>query len=143
MPVRPLRALPTDVKAQELRDRCAAFASDVVIFCRKLRSKPEARNIAEQLSDSATAIPANYRAACRARSRREFISKLAIAVEEADETVGWLELVVRSGTWGEREVDPLLTESREIAAILTASRRTAERNNPDRPRRHPSIKFPN
>ena len=87
MPLRPLRALPTGVKAQELRDRCAAFASDVVTFCRKLRSKPEARNIAEQLSDSATAIPANYRAACRARSRREFISKLAIAVEEADETV--------------------------------------------------------
>jgi four helix bundle protein len=118
--------------AQQLRDRIAAFAASVVVFCRKLRAKPEARNIASQLSDSATAIPANYRSACRARSRREFISKLAVAVEEADETVGWLELIVQAGVWPEPDVDPLRTEAHELLAILSASRRTAERNDPTR-----------
>ena len=122
------------MNAQQLRDRAASFASDVVIFCRQLRTKPEAWNIANQLSGSATATSANYRSVCRARSKREFISKLSVAVEEADETVGWLELVVRAGVWPEPEVDPLLTEARELAAILTASRRTAEKNDPSRRR---------
>jgi four helix bundle protein len=78
------------VTPDELRERTTNFAAEIVKFARRLRRKPEARNIADQMSDSATAVAANYRAVTRARSKREFISKLAVCVEEADETVGWL-----------------------------------------------------
>jgi four helix bundle protein len=123
------------VTPQELRDRTTNFGVDVVRFCRELRRKPEARNIADQLSDAATSISANYRSACRARTKREFVSKLAIAVEEADETVGWLEIVVRSGCATVDEVTVLLREANELLSILAASRRTAQRNcGSERPR---------
>ena len=79
------------------------------------------------MSDSATAVAANYRAVTRARSKREFIPKLAICVEEADETVGWLEIIRQSETASAAETDDLLREAREILAILAASRKTAER----------------
>jgi four helix bundle protein len=111
----------------ELRDRTTDFAADIVKFARGLRRKPAARNIADQMSDSATAVAANYRAVTRSRSRREFISKLAICVEEADETVGWLEIARRSETATPAEVNDLLKEAREILAILAASRKTSER----------------
>ena len=65
-----------------------AFGAEAVRFCRELRKNPNARDLANQLSASSTSVTANYRAACRARSKREFVSKLSIALEEADETVG-------------------------------------------------------
>ena len=116
----------------ELRDRTTNFAADIVKLARTLRRKPEARNIADQMSDAATAIAANYRAVTRARSKREFISKLAICVEEADETVGWLEIARRSETTTPAEVKDLLKEAREVLAILAASRKTAERGRNNR-----------
>ena len=97
-------------------------------FCRELRAKAEARNIADQLSAAATAIAANYRCVTRARSRREFIAKLAVAVEEADETIGWLDIVLRTGLASKEAANDLLREARELTAILSASRRTAEKN---------------
>src|SRR4051812_47428937 len=115
---------------RELQDRISAFASGAIVFCRDLWTKPHTRFLADQLSRSASAISANYRTACRARSRREFISRLAVAVEEADETVGWIELIVSSGTADDATVRSMLLESREILAILAASRRTAEQNDP-------------
>ncbi len=84
------------------------------------------------MSDAATAVAANYRAVTRARSNREFISKLAICVEEADETVCWLEIAHRSETATPDEVKDLLKEARELLAILAASRRTAERGKDER-----------
>jgi four helix bundle protein len=84
------------------------------------------------LNASATAVAANYRSSSRARSRREFISKLAVAVEEADESVGWLEVVTRAGLDVSDRSRDLLREARELLAILAASRRTAERNRPER-----------
>ena len=117
--------------SETLRERTTAFAVDVVSFTRELRRTPGAQNIAEQLSDAATAVASNYRCASRARSRREFVSKLAIAVEEADETVGWLEIVARTRITDRPEANPLLREARELLAILAASRRTAERNDPN------------
>jgi four helix bundle protein len=104
-----------------------AFGSDVVTFCRSLRRDPDARDLANQLSASATSVGANYRAASRARTKREFVSKLCIALEEADETVGWLELLIRSDTAGGLGVEALLKEAKELVLILAASRRTAER----------------
>jgi four helix bundle protein len=114
------------VTPEDLKERLTTFAIDVVRFCRELRALPEARSIASQLSDSGTAISSNYRAACRARSRREFTSRLAVAVEEADETVGWFKIIRGADLASSDEVTRLAVESQEILAILAASRRTAE-----------------
>lgn len=78
--------------------------------------------------DSATSVEANYRATSRARSRAEFVSKLGIVVEEADETVYWLEFIGRVGLGDEAAVDQLLTEARELRATFAASYATARSN---------------
>jgi four helix bundle protein len=111
---------------EELKARTTDFGADVARFTTQLRRRPEARSMADQLTDSATAVPSNYRSACRARSHREFVSKLSVALEEADESVGWLEILVKSGLVGAPEVESLLDEARQLVAILGASRRTAE-----------------
>src|SRR4051794_18352744 len=82
--------------ADALRLRTFEFAADAVAFCERLPQNWEAREIGRQLLRSSTGVAANYRAACRGRSRREFIAKLGVAVEEADETVFWLELIERT-----------------------------------------------
>ena len=112
---------------EDLRNRTTDFAAEVVKLCKILRRRPDFRSIADQMSDSATSIAANYRAVTRARSKREFVSKLAICVEEADETVGWLEIVRRSDSAADQETADLIKEARELLAILAASRKTAER----------------
>jgi len=112
---------------EDLKERTTAFAVEVVKFCRQLRERPEACSTAAQLSDAAQSTASNYRAACRARSHREFVSKISVAVEEADETVGWLEIVRRAELANSQPTDDLRREAGEILAILAASRRTAER----------------
>lgn len=112
---------------EELRERLTAFAVECVTLCVDLRKRPEARQIADQLSASATSAAANYRAASRARSRREFVSKLAVAVEESDESVGWLEIIVRSRLADADRTVALRREASEGLAILAASHRTAAR----------------
>jgi four helix bundle protein len=112
---------------EELRERLTAFAVECVTLCVDLRKRPEARQIADQLSASATSAAANYRAASRARSRREFVSKLAVAVEESDESIGWLEIIVRSRLADTDRTVALRREASEVLAILAASRRTAAR----------------
>jgi len=81
--------------------------------------------LASQIADSGTSVASNYRAACKARSRREFIAKLGIAEEEADETQFWLEMIMESGLVPASRLDPLLQEAREITTILAASRKSA------------------
>ncbi|MEK9136525.1 MAG: four helix bundle protein [Bacteroidota bacterium] len=83
-------------KALELQRRTKKFALMIIELYRKLPRTAEARVIGDQFLRSGTSVASNYRAACRARSRAEFISKIGIVVEEADETVFWLELVVES-----------------------------------------------
>jgi four helix bundle protein len=117
---------------EDLKRRTTDFAIALVKFCAELRRKPEARNIADQLSAAATAVAANYRTACRARSHREFVSRIAVAVEEADETVGWLKIIAGAELAGETEIAPILAEAEQILAILAASRRTAQRNSEKR-----------
>ena len=104
---------------EELKDRRTAFAVETVTFCRVLRTAPEARSIAGQLSDAATSVASNYRAACRARSKREFVSKLAVAVEEADESVGWLKVILQAQLAEGPVVADLLRESQECPAHFT------------------------
>jgi len=82
--------------------------------------------IARQLLCSATSVGANYRAVCRARSAADFISKLGIVLEEADETLFWLELLVDSGAAAQDDVFPLLKEANELVAIFVASLRTSK-----------------
>lgn len=85
----------------------------------------QGRVIADQLMRSATSVASNYRAACRGRSKAEFVAKLSIVVEEADETVLWLELIVDGELLPADKVKDLLAEANEITAIMVASRKTA------------------
>jgi four helix bundle protein len=116
-----------DMTPQEMRDRTDRFAIQVVIFCRALPGDNLTRRLAGQLQDAGTSVAANYRAACRARSRREFVAKLSIAVEEADESVLWLKTLQKSGVASGDELIWLQQEAAELLSILSASRRTASR----------------
>lgn len=83
-----------------------------------------------QLLRSGTSVAANYRAACRARSKAEFISKIGTVVEEADETVLWLELLEDTHVVPKAKIDDLLREANELLAIFAASQRTAKGKKP-------------
>ena len=84
--------------------------------------------LGRQLLRSAASVGANYRSACRAQSKPTFISKIAIAIEEADESQFWLEMIVEAGLMSQKKLTALLKESDEIVAILTASSKTAKAN---------------
>lgn len=90
-----------------------------------LPTKPAARVISNQILRSATSVGANYHSACKARSRAEFISKLGIVAEEADETVFWLELLIEAGLVKPKKMESLLKEANEFVAIFVASQVTA------------------
>jgi four helix bundle protein len=109
----------------DLRPRTHRFAIDSIVFVRRLPNTSEAQVAGLQYLRSATGVNSNYRAARRGRSRKEFISKLGNVVEEADESVEWLEVMRDSRI---AEDPPLLKEARELLAIFTASLRTARRN---------------
>jgi four helix bundle protein len=115
------------MNADELRARTKQFAIRIVRLFQALPLTTEAQIIGKQLLRSGTSLAANYRAACRARSRAEFISKLAVVIEEADETVFWLELLVESSILPERRISELLREGNELLSIIAASRVTAQR----------------
>lgn len=83
--------------ADLLKDRTKQFALQVIRLCRTLPRSPESTIIARQLLRSSTSVGANYCAVCRARSTADFVSKLGIVLEEADETLFWIELLVESG----------------------------------------------
>lgn len=110
-----------------------AFAVETVNFCKPFWLKPETRFIADQLCRSATSTASNYRIACRARSKREFVSKLGIALEEAAESVGWFEIIDGARFADPRLTAPLIREARELVAILAASRITAMRRRDSNP----------
>lgn len=110
---------------QDLKGRTKAFALSVIRLLQSIGTRPEHRVISQQLLRSGTSVAANYRAACRARSRAEFISKMGIVVEEADESCFWLELL-RDANLASAEIHAVLREANELTAIFTASRKTAE-----------------
>ncbi|HTM23920.1 MAG TPA: four helix bundle protein [Vicinamibacterales bacterium] len=113
-------------KTIELQDRTRRFAASVIAFCESLSCGPAAQRILVQLIDSAGATDSNYRAACRARSKAEFIAKLGVAIEEADESKGWLQLLVVSNQVSPATAAALIQEADELVAILVKSRKTAE-----------------
>ena len=110
---------------EQLRERTKQFAIRIVRLFRSLPKNDEARIMGKQLLRAGTSVAANYRAVCRARSRAEFISKIGVAVEEADETVFWLEILVETGLVPRVQMEKLLAEANELLAILAASQRTA------------------
>lgn len=112
----------------ELLDRTKAFALRIIALVDALPATPTGRVIGNQILRSGTSVGANYRSCQRGKSRADFIAKLAIAEEEADESVYWLELLVESSILPQERLLPLLTEAREITAILTASRIRAKQN---------------
>ena len=103
------------------------MALRVIRLAASLPRMREADIIARQLLRSATSVGANYRSACRARSRADFISKIGVVEEEADETLYWLELLSESKLVKPESIQGLITEVQELVAIFTASGRTAKR----------------
>jgi four helix bundle protein len=117
------------VRAEELKARTKRFAIRIVRLSQSLPKTNEARVIGNQVLRSGTSIAANYRATCRARSRAEFLAKLGIVVEEADETVFRLELLEETGILGQDCVLELQKEANELLAVFAASQVTARSNN--------------
>jgi four helix bundle protein len=114
------------VDRKELEQRSMRFAKDVCAHAEAIGSRAAIQHAVHQLLRSSSGAAANYRAAGRARSRKEFVAKLGVVNEEADEAVFWLEYI-ESATNGE-EHKRLLAEARELRAIFAAAYATARRN---------------
>ena len=95
-------------------------------LCQGLPRSQVSTVITRQLLRSSTSVGANYRAVCRARSTADFVSKLGIVLEEADETLFWLERLIESGVAQPDKTAPLLREANELVSIFVASLRTAK-----------------
>lgn len=116
--------------SEKLKKRTKDFAIRIVKLYRALPNTGEAKVIGNQFLRSGTAVASNYRASCRARSNAEFIAKIGVVVEEADETVFWLEMLVDCEIFPEAKMKDLLQEANELLAIFAASQNTAKRNSP-------------
>ena len=112
----------------EMKSRTKEFAKDIIKLCRKFPNDMEGRLIGNQIFRSGTSTAANYRAACRARSTADFISKLSIVEEEADETLFWLELIKEMEIVDKTLLNSLMQENNEIIAIIVSSIKTARNN---------------
>ena len=112
-------------EAEVLKKRSKKFALDVLAFVRTLPASAESRNIGDQLIRSATGTAANYRAACRSRSDIEFIARIGVALEEADESALWLEILTEGGLTTSDEAVRLLDEADQLSAIFAQSRITS------------------
>ena len=119
---------------QELRDRTDRFSVDIINFCRNFPADHFSRRILTQLHDAGTSVASNYHAACRAQSRKQFIAKLSITLEEADECVGWLHKLAVTRLASGPAFHALQQEASELVAIFSSSRKTASsgRGKPDR-----------
>jgi four helix bundle protein len=106
------------------KSRTKQLALDTITLLESLPKTRTADVISRQLLRSATSVGANYRAACRGRSKADVVSKLAIVEEEADETAYWIELLLEAGLVQESQVNALLKETNEIIAMTVASIKT-------------------
>ncbi len=111
---------------EDLRRRTKEFALHIIKLFRALPKTEEARVLGSQILRSGTAVAANYRSACRGRSRADFISKIGITVEEADETAFWLELLTDAGIVKKVRLEKLLVEANELVRIFQATRTTVK-----------------
>ena len=115
--------------SRELRKRTKDFALRVIRVVVALPRSPVGDVLGKQLLRSGTSVGANYREACRGRSRAEFAAKVAISAQEADESLYWLELLADSGLVRRPLLADLQEEANELVAIFAASVKTAQRNN--------------
>ena len=111
-----------------LKQRTKKLAIDVIFLYNKVQKTDATRIIGGQLIKSVTSTAANYRAACIARSQKEFFSKMSIVVEEADETLFWLEILKDANFASSENIDPLINETLEILKIMSKARKNAGNN---------------
>ena len=109
----------------ELKERTKQFALRILKVADAMPRSVSGKILANQFGRSGTAVAANYRAACKARSHAEFIAKIGIVEEEADETMYWLDLAADYGVTPRQRLQPLIDEADELTAIFGASRKTA------------------
>lgn len=114
--------------ARQMQARTKAFALRVIRLVEALPKSRAADVLGKQLLRCATSVGANYRASCRARSRTDFIAKMGIVEEEADETIYWLELIVEAGLLPEDSMAGLRDEATQLLAITVSSIKTARQN---------------
>ena len=110
--------------SEELRRRTKAFALRIITLSESMPKSQAGYVIARQVLRSGTSVAANYRAACRARSRADFIAKLGIVVEEIDETLFWLELIVDAKLIPFHRMEAIIDEANQLTSIFVAARKT-------------------
>ena len=113
------------MNAKELKSRTKAFAVQMIELVDRLPQSRSTNVIARQIIRSGTSVGANYRAACRAKSRADFISKMGNVEEECDETIYWMELLIDAKKVESSVLDNSLREANELLAITVASIKTA------------------
>ena len=114
-------------RAEELRQRTRSFGIEIIQLCGRFPRTVAGYVIARQLMRAATSVAANYRAACRSRSRNDFLSRISVVAEEADESQFWLDVSLAANVVQGEDVRRLLKEATELTAIFTASRATVKR----------------
>jgi four helix bundle protein len=114
--------------AEHFRNRTKKFVVDNIKLFRQLPKTEEAKIIGRQLLRFSSSVGANYRAVCRARSQAEFHSKLSIVVEEADESVFWMEILVDAEIIKQNEINNLMNEANEILKVLSTARKSVSDN---------------
>ncbi len=110
---------------ESLKNRTKQLAVEVILLYDNIKKTDATRVIGRQLIRSVTSTAANYRAACLARSQREFFAKMSIVVEEADETLFWLEMLRDANFVAEEALKPLMVETVEIVKIVSKARKNA------------------
>ena len=109
----------------EMKAHTKEFALRIIKLVRALPKTVEGRAMAGQLIRSGTSVASNYRASCRSRSKAEFVAKIGTVLEEADESLLWIELIVGADLLPQKRCEPLLIEANELVAIMVATRKSA------------------
>ncbi|MCF7907201.1 four helix bundle protein [Patescibacteria group bacterium] len=117
------------MNSEILKERTKEYALSIIKLVKMLPNTMEGRVIGNQLIRSGTSVGANYRAVCRSRSKAEFISKLGVVIEEADESAFWLEIIKKNAIIKSDFLNALLKETNEIVAIMVSSRKSSIKNN--------------
>ena len=110
--------------SEGFKKRTQEFSFRIIKLYKSVSGSVEGQVIGKQLLRSGTSVAANYHAACRARSKAEFLSKISIVVEEADESVFWMELLITTGIIPAKQIEPLLSEGCEILSVLSKAKKT-------------------
>jgi len=113
------------MNAEQMKERTMGYALRIIKLVRSLPRDLVSEVIGRQLLRAGTSVASNYRAACRGRSRAEFVAKLGIVEEEGDESLFWMELLVRAAIVKKRRLEGLMKEGNQIVAIVVSSKKTA------------------